>query len=64
VTAVTSDDVQRVAQKYVRPAEMAIVIVGDAKEIIPQAQQYAESVDVFDTEGNKVDTPTQEAATN
>jgi len=43
---------------------MAIVIVGDAKEIIPQAQQYAESIDVFDTEGNVVDIPTQDAAAN
>jgi zinc protease len=54
VNAVSSDDVQRVAQKYVRPDEMAIVIVGDAKEIIPQASGYAETTEIFDTEGNQI----------
>ena len=32
--AITADEVQRVAN-YVRPQEMAMVIVGDAEEIIP-----------------------------
>jgi predicted Zn-dependent peptidase len=52
VDAVTVDEVQRVAIKHVRPDEMAIVIVGDAKEVLPQAQSYADSVEIFDTEGN------------
>ena len=30
---------------------MAIVIVGDAEEVLPQARSYAESVEIFDTEG-------------
>ena len=53
IDAVTVDDVQRVAQAYVRPDEMAIVIVGDAAEVLPQAESYAGSVEIFDTEGNK-----------
>jgi len=52
VDAVNADDVQRVAQKLVRPDEMAIVIVGDAKEVLPQAREYASSVEIFDTEGS------------
>jgi predicted Zn-dependent peptidase len=52
VDAVTIDDVQRVAVKHVRPDEMAIVIVGDAGEVLPQAKEYAETVEIFDTEGN------------
>lgn len=52
VNAVTVDDVQRVAIKYVRPDEMAIVIVGDAGEVLPQAKEYAETVEIFDTNGN------------
>ena len=52
VDAVTVDDVQRVAVKHVRPDEMAIVIVGDAKAVLPQAKDYAESVEIFDTDGN------------
>src|SRR5258706_5397903 len=51
VDAVTADEVQRVAVKHVRPDEMAIVIVGDAKEVLPQAKDYAPSVEIFDTDG-------------
>ncbi len=53
VDAVTAEDVQRVAIKHVRPDEMAIVIVGDAGEVLPQAKEYAETVEIFDTEGNR-----------
>lgn len=54
VDAVTADDVQRVAVKHVRPDEMAIVIVGDAKEVTPQVKEYASSIETFDTEGNRI----------
>ena len=64
IESVTAEDVQRVARKHVRPSEMAIVIVGDAKEIIPQAESYADSIEVFDTEGNPIELPSQEAAAN
>ncbi len=53
VAAVAADDVLDVAQKYVRPDEMAIVIVGDAGEVRPQAESYAGSVEIFDTDGKK-----------
>lgn len=53
VNAVTVEDVQRAANAYIRPEEMAIVIVGDAGEILPQAKDYAETVEIFDTEGNR-----------
>ena len=52
VDAVTVEEVQRVAIKHVRPDEMAIVIVGDADEVLPQAKEYAETVEIFDTDGN------------
>ncbi len=52
VDAVTVDDVQRIAIKHVRPDEMAIVIVGDAGEVLTQAKEYAETVEIFDTDGN------------
>lgn len=64
VVAVTADDVQRVANRYVRPDEMAIVIVGDAKEVIPQAEGYSQAIEIYDTEGNPLDLPGQEAAAN
>lgn len=64
VEDVSAADVQRVAQQYIRPTEMGIVIVGDAKEIIPQASHYADQVEVFDTERNPLDIVDQEAAAN
>lgn len=53
VDAVSADEVLRVAAQHIRPDEMAIVIVGDASEVLPQAKEYASSVEIFDTDGNK-----------
>ncbi len=53
IEAVTADEIQRVANEYVRPAEMAIVIVGDAGEILPQAREWADTVEIFDKDGNE-----------
>ena len=53
VNAITVEDVQRVANKYIVPDKMAIIIVGDAEEILPQAKPYSENVEIFDTEGKK-----------
>jgi zinc protease len=52
VNAVTIDEVQRVANKYIAPDKMAIIIVGDAEEILPQAKPYAANIEIFDTDGN------------
>jgi zinc protease len=55
IEAVTIDEVQRVANTYVQPDKLAIVIVGDAEGILPQAQPYAESIEIFDTDGQPQD---------
>ena len=55
VDAITIADVRTAAEKYVRPAEMAIVIVGDASQILDQVKPYAHSIEIYDTEGNKKD---------
>ncbi|MBK6748449.1 MAG: insulinase family protein [Acidobacteria bacterium] len=55
VDAVTPEQVLAVAQKCVRPDEMAIVIVGDAEEVLPQVESYAASVEIFDTDGHPQD---------
>ncbi|MGB7208010.1 MAG: pitrilysin family protein [Pyrinomonadaceae bacterium] len=52
VNAVTIDEVQRVANKYIAPDKMAIIIVGDAEEILPQAKPYAAHIEIFDTDEN------------
>jgi predicted Zn-dependent peptidase len=51
VNAVTQEDIQRVAQKYVAPDRAALVIVGDAAEIDQQVKPYSDDIEVFDTEG-------------
>lgn len=53
VNAVTAEDVQRVAQQHVTPDRAAVVIVGDAKEIEDQIKDYAETIERYDTEGNR-----------
>ena len=52
VNEITISDVERAAKKYLQPEKAAIVIVGDAEEIIPQAKSYAEKIEIFDTHGN------------
>lgn len=55
IDAVTQADVQRVAQKYIDPAHMAIVIVGDNKSIeAPLRATNVAPVSVRDIEGKPV----------
>jgi zinc protease len=51
VNAVTAEDIQRVAQAHVTPDSAAIVIVGDAAEISEQVKPYAETIELYDTDG-------------
>jgi zinc protease len=53
VNAVTVEQIQAMAQKYITPDEAAIVIVGDAAEVIPQIKPYSDQVEIYDTEGNR-----------
>jgi zinc protease len=53
VSAVTREDIQRVAQKYVQPDRSALVIVGDAAEIMDQVKPYSGAIEIYDTEGQK-----------
>jgi zinc protease len=52
INAVTLDDVNRVANKYLDPSKMAIVIVGDRKVIEPGLKQLGLPISYLDTEGN------------
>ena len=53
INAVTADDIQRVARKYVMPDRAAVVIVGDAAEISSQVKPYSDSIELYDAEGNR-----------
>jgi zinc protease len=61
VNAITVDDVRRVANKYIHPDRMSLVIVGDAGEILEQTRDYASDIEIFDTEGHRKDVAQLEA---
>ncbi len=54
INAVTLADVNRVANKYVNPTKMAIVIVGDRKAIESKLRDLGHPISILDTEGNPI----------
>jgi zinc protease len=64
IEAISREDVRRVAQKYIRPDDLAMVIVGDAADVLPQARSYSDQLNIFDTEGNKMDIGSYEEEPN
>src|SRR5262249_55733562 len=50
IAAISQDEVQRVARKYLDLAKLQIVAVGDAKTIAAMLKQFG-TVEIFDTEG-------------
>ena len=57
VQAVTIEQIQEVAQKYVQPDKAALVIVGDGKQLSDQIKPYSEEVEFFSTSGKKKSQP-------
>lgn len=53
IMAVSADDVQRVARKYLNPEAMQLVAVGDATRIKAALEKYG-PVELFDQEGHSV----------
>ena len=51
ISAVTAEDVQRVAKKYLNLDNIQIVAVGDAAKIRPVLEKYGK-VTVYDVNGN------------
>jgi zinc protease len=56
IMAVTAEDVQRVARKYLNPDALQLVVVGDAGKIKDVLQKYGK-VEVFDSNGAPVAQP-------
>jgi zinc protease len=54
VNAVSIEEVNRVANKYLDPSKMAIVIVGDRKVIEPGLKDLGIPIQILDTEGNLI----------
>jgi hypothetical protein len=51
VQAVTIEEIKRVAQKYIQPDKVAIIIVGDGTQIIDQINKFTDTVEIYDTSG-------------
>ena len=55
IAAVTAADVQRAARQLIAPDKLAIVVVGDAGEILPQVREFCDDIEVFDKHGKPVE---------
>jgi zinc protease len=53
VQAVTVEEIQRVANEYVRPDEAAIIIVGDGAAVTDQIKPYTEDIETYTTSGKR-----------
>ncbi len=53
VQAVTIEDIQRVAQKYVRPDEAALIVVGDGSSVLDQIRPYCDDIEIYNTSGKR-----------
>ena len=56
IMAITAEQVQRVARKYIVPDDLQIVAVGDAAKLKPVLDKYG-TVEVFDSNGHPKATP-------
>ncbi len=63
IAAVTADDVQRIARKYLDLTKLQIVAVGDAKRIAGAMKQFG-TVELYDTEGKPIKSPTPTASSS
>ena len=64
VQAVTVEEIQRVANLYVRPDEAALIVVGDGTAVIDQIKPYCDDIETYTTSGKRKEetqsaTPTQ-----
>jgi len=57
IQAVTIAEVRKVARKYVKPDEAAIVIVGDGAQLVEQIKTYAGEMEFYNTAGKKKPQP-------
>ena len=53
VQAVTVEDIQRVAEKYVKPDEAALIMVGDGNQVQDQIKPYCEDIEIYNTAGKR-----------
>lgn len=64
IQAVTSDQIQNVAQKYIKPDEAAVVIVGDGVQVLEQLNDYCTDIEFYNTAGKRKDPPSKMETTD
>ena len=57
INDVTSEDVMRVAQKYIKPSQFRIVIYGDARKVVPPLELAGYDVTFYDKTAQRVARP-------
>lgn len=57
IHSVTSEDVMRVAQKYIKPSQFRIVVYGDARRVVPPLELAGYDVTFYDKHARQVDRP-------
>jgi zinc protease len=57
IQAVTIEQVQGVAKKYIKPDEAAIIIVGDGAQLLEQVKPYAADIEFYTTAAKRKDPP-------
>jgi zinc protease len=53
VQAVTAEEIQRVATKYIRPDLAAVIVVGDGASVPEQMKPYCDDIEVYTTAGRR-----------
>ena len=53
VQAVTVAEIQRVANKYVKPDEAAVIVVGDGSGVLDQIKPYVPDIEIYSTTGKR-----------
>lgn len=61
VNAVTIEQIQDVATRYIKPDEAAIVIVGDGRQIVEQVEPYTSEIEFYNTSGKRKERPSATA---
>jgi len=56
IQAVTVQEILRVAEKYVKPDEAALIVVGDGAQVMEQMKPYAGDIEVYNTAGKRKST--------
>jgi len=60
--SVTTEQIQTVAQKYIKPDQAGVIIVGDGAQVLEQLKPYCSEIEFYSTAGKRKDPPSATAA--